>query len=48
MSCYIHDPGMALFLAAPTKGEDHRSGSLEWTAFAATFLLGIVALSAGA
>lgn len=43
-SC-IHDPGMALFLAETPIGENSRPGPLEWTAFAATLLLAVIALS---
>lgn len=43
-SC-IHDPGMAFFLAETPIGEDGRPGPLEWTAFTATLLLAVLALS---
>lgn len=43
-SC-IHDPGMALFLAETPIGEDGCPGPLEWTAFTATLLLAVLALS---
>ena len=43
-SC-IHDPGLALFLAETPIGENSRAGPLEWTAFAATLLLAVMALS---
>ena len=45
MFCCIHDPGMALFLAEATEGQDTRPGALEWTAVAATLLLAVVALT---
>lgn len=44
----IHDPGLALFLAETPIAENSRPGPAEWTAFAATLLLAVVALSVSA
>lgn len=41
----IPDPGLALFLAETPIGEDSRPGPAGWTAFAATLLLAVIALS---
>jgi hypothetical protein len=45
MYCCMHDPGMALFLAETAICEDGQPGPAGWTAFAATLVFAIVALT---
>lgn len=44
MFCCFHDPGLALFLSETTDEEGARVGPLEWTAFASTLILAVLAL----
>lgn len=43
MFCCLHDPGLAFFLSETPRQEEAGAGPLEWTAFALTLILAVLA-----